>query len=239
MWKFVKMLIGILLLPACGAVSVATFELYRVSGAAEVPQGLEAWALPAGFLLWVAIYFLLPRPTRTYVLGHELTHAFWSVMMGGRVKALKVRRDGGHVALTKTNFVITLAPYFFPFYTFLVIVGYYVAGIWLDVEAGRAGWLTAVGFTWAFHVTFTINMLAERQPDIREHGRIFSYVVILYMNALTVGSWMVLVGDPGLITYSDLLMREHAGAYRETWRQLASVWMVLAGWIESLKSAWR
>ena len=70
MFKFLKMLIGIMLLPACWAVSVATYNLYQVSGGSAVASGFGAWALPAGFALWVAIYFLLPRPSRTYALGH-------------------------------------------------------------------------------------------------------------------------------------------------------------------------
>ncbi len=232
MLKFLKMLIGIMLLPACWAVSVATYTLYQVSG--EAVDGFGAWALPSGFALWVAIYFLLPRPSRTYVLGHELTHAMWALMMGGRIGKLKVDRNGGHVLLSKTNFVITLAPYFFPFYAFLVIATYYLAGIWLDVEPYKAWWLGAVGFTWAFHVTFTLNMLAEQQPDIQEHGRIFSYAIIYIMNVLAIGIWMVLVGSPKLASLSELLTQEHASAYQQAYRQIVSAWVYVAKFFGSL-----
>ena len=232
MFKFLKMLTGITLLPACWAVSVATYNLYQLSG--EALDGFGAWALPAGFALWVAIYFLLPRPFRTYVLGHELTHAIWALMMGGRVGKLKVNRDGGHVELSKTNFVITLSPYFFPFYAFLVIAAYYLAGIWLDVDPYKAWWLGAVGFTWAFHVTFTLNMLTERQPDIQEHGRIFSYSIIYIMNVLAIGVWMVLVGSPKLAIFSELLAREHTAAYTHAYRQVVLAWVYVATFIGSL-----
>ena len=234
MLKFFKMLIGIMLLPACWAVSVATYSLYQISGESVATDGFGAWALPIGFVLWVAIYFLLPRPTRTYVLGHELTHAMWALMMGGRVGKLKVGMDSGHVELTKTNFVITLAPYFFPFYTVLVIAAYYLAGIWLEVEPYKAWWLGAVGFTWSFHITFTLNMLAERQPDIQEHGRIFSYAIIYLMNVLVIGIWMVLVGAPKLGSLGELLAHEHATAYTHTYRQAISAWVYVAKLIESL-----
>ncbi len=193
------------------------------------------WALPSGFVLWVAIYFLLPRPFRTYVLGHELTHALWAMMMGGRVGRIKVGKNGGYVELTKTNFVITLAPYFFPFYAFLVIAAYYLSSIWMEVESYKIWWLGAVGFTWAFHVTFTLNMLSERQPDIQEHGRIFSYAVIYLMNVLVIGIWMVLVGSPELRSFSDLLARESAVAYNYALWMGLSAWIYLATLIESLK----
>lgn len=224
-----------MLLPACWAVSVAVYALYQTSveSAAETP--FATWALPAGFVLWVLIYFLLPRPFRTYVLGHELTHALWAIMMGGRVGKLKVGKNGGHVELSKTNFIITLAPYFFPFYAFLVITVYYLAGIWLEVEPYKAWWLGAVGFTWAFHVTFTLNMLAERQPDIQEHGRIFSYAVIYLMNVLVIGLWMVLVGDPQFSSFGQLLAHECAVVYNYSYQILLSAWAYLAMLIESLK----
>ena len=235
MLKFFKMLIGVALLPACWAVSVATYNLYRLSGESGTPDGFRAWSLPAGFVLWVLIFFLLPRPSRTYVLGHELTHAMWALMMGGGVGKLKVGRNGGHVELTKTNFVITLAPYFFPFYTFFVIAAYYLAGIWLEVEPYMAWWLGAVGFTWAFHITFTLNMLADRQPDIQEHGRIFSYVIICLMNVLVIGIWMVLVGSPKLGSYSELLAHEHAIAYKYTYWLIISAWLYVAEFVGTLK----
>jgi hypothetical protein len=155
--------------------------------------------------------------------------------MGGRVGKLKVGKSGGHVELTKTNFAITLAPYFFPFYTFLVIAAYYLAGVWLEVEPYKAWWFGAVGVTWAFHITFTIQMLTDRQPDIQEHGRIFSYSIIYLMNVLVIGIWMVLVGSPKLGSFGELLAHENTSAYNYAYRQLALAWIYLAGWIGKLK----
>lgn len=228
MFKFLKMLIGIALLPACWAVSAAVYALYQTAQDSAALDGLAAWSLPIGFALWVALFFLLPRPFRTYVLGHELTHALWALMMGGRVGRMKVGKSGGHVELTKTNFVITLAPYFFPFYTFLVIGAYYLAGIWLEVEPCKAWWLGAVGFTWAFHVTFTLSMLAEHQPDIHEHGRIFSYTVIYLMNVLVIGLWMVLVGDPRFGILGNLLCHETGAAYSQARHYCVAAWIYVA-----------
>lgn len=208
------MLVGLLLLPACWAVSVAVYSLYMDSVQNTVEGGGEVWALPIGFMLWVLLFFLLPRPFRTYVLGHELTHALWAMMMGARVGGLKVDSRGGHVELSKSNFLITLAPYFFPFYTFIVIGVYYLAAVWVDVSQYKIWWLGAVGFTWSFHLTFTINMLAAvDQPDVQEHGRIFSYTVIYLLNVLTMGLWLVLVGAPSFAAFGYLLQREATACY--------------------------
>ena len=79
--------------------------------------------LLAGAACWLVIFLLLPKPMWIYVFGHELTHALWTWLFGGQVKKMKVTSDGGHVVISKTNFLIALAPYFFPLYAVLVIVG--------------------------------------------------------------------------------------------------------------------
>ena len=224
MLKFFKMLVGLLLLPACWGTSVCVYKLYQTSPDFGSVSGLESWAFPIGFLLWVFLFFILPRPFRTYVLAHELTHAITSILMGGRVGKIKVGKDGGHVELTKTNFIITLAPYFFPFYTFLVIGLYYLLGIWLSVETHKAWWLGAVGLTWAFHITFTLHVLAEHQPDIQEHGRIFSYTVIYLANVLIIGLWVVSVGTPKISTFGKLLVKENATAYTQTYHRFSAIY---------------
>ena len=227
MHKFIKMLIGISIFPFCWIVSIAVYKLYQTSTETAVMSGGEAWALPIGFLIWVILFFLLPRPVRTYVLGHEMTHALWALAMGGRIGRMKISASGGHVELSKTNFLITLAPYFFPFYTFLVIATYYLTGLALDVEPYRAWWLGAIGLTWSFHITFTIHMLSQHQPDIKEQGRIFSYSVIYITNILVIGIWMVMIGNPRLKNFSELLCHETAIAYNFVYQQILSGWTFL------------
>ncbi len=41
-------------------------------------------------------------------------------------------------------------------------------------------------------------MLKERQPDIQEHGRLFSYAVIYLFNVLGISLWIVMVASPSL-----------------------------------------
>ena len=217
-----------IMIPLCWSVSIAVYKLYQTSLELGSSSDWELWSLPIGFVSWVILFFLLPRPFRTYVLAHELTHALWALMMGGRVGKMKIGKTGGHVELSKTNFIITLAPYFFPFYTVLVIAAYYLTGLAADVEPYRCWWLGAVGLTWAFHITFTINMLSQHQPDVQEHGRIFSYTVIYSMNLLVIGIWMVLIGSPRFISFGDLLGHETASAYYFTYRHILNGWVSIS-----------
>ena len=92
-------------------------------GGAVVPLG--AVAVIAGLVAQLAVWKFLPLPVRAYVLGHELTHALWGLLFGARVSKLRVGTSGGSVTLSKSNVWITLAPYFFPFYTVVVaLIGY-------------------------------------------------------------------------------------------------------------------
>ncbi len=216
MIKFLKFVIGILLLPLCWSVSRAVYSLLKAVPGGEV-AGWNAWALPAGFLVWIVMFFILPRPFRTYVLGHELTHAVWGLLMGAKIGKMKVGKSGGHVELSKSNFLISLAPYFFPFYTGLVIALWCIAGFFWNLSGYEAWWLAAIGLTWGFHVTFTVVMLCQHQPDVHEHGRIFSYTVIYSVNLLFVALWMVLVGSPTFRTLWAALQSETLAAYHAVW----------------------
>ena len=101
-----------------------------------------------------------------YVLGHELTHALSGMLFGAKASRLKVTDKGGSVNLTKTNFIITLAPYFFPFYTFVVGIAALIVLIFVRPLPLIPLWVALVGFTWAFHLLFTLDSLSQRQPDI-------------------------------------------------------------------------
>lgn len=185
---------GILLIPLCVAVSLTVAGLLQSvqpESAGTVPPAV--WALGGGFLAWLFLYFVLPRPVRTYILAHELTHALWGSLMGAKVFGMKISRERGSVTLSKTNFLVTLAPYFFPLYTVVIILGYYILAIFFEVERYHLWWLALVGLTWGFHLTFTISTLAQHQTDIRECGYVFSYATIYLLNAVGIAFWIVLV----------------------------------------------
>lgn len=192
-----RFLIGLVLLPVCVAASqtlLALLAAIRPDSTALIPP--SAMALGGGYLLWLLVFFTLPRPFRTYVLAHELTHAIWGSVMGARVVRMSVKKHGGSVTLTKNNFLITLAPYFFPLYTAITVAGYYLLGLFTDVERYHLLWLGLVGFTWGFHFTFTIGSLLQHQSDIQLYGRLFSYSVIYLANILGACLWVVMVSSP-------------------------------------------
>lgn len=185
-----RFLVGLLLLPACAALSCAFVDALSCVSSSSLHLSAETVALLGGIVAFALAWAALSHPVRAYVLGHELTHALWGLLFGARPSDVRVGREGGSVRLSKSNVVITLAPYFFPFYTFVVIVAALVTSAFLRPLPFLPAWMFLIGFTWAFHVLFTIETLTVRQPDVRAYGRLFSWTVIFLVNVLTVLVWM-------------------------------------------------
>src|SRR5205809_4457967 len=124
--KWAKFIIAILLLPICIGSVRTLWLVLKAAGSADT-----FWAaMIAGAACWVVIYLLLPKPMWIYVFGHELTHALWTWLQGGRVKKFKASAKGGQVVVTRSNFLVALAPYFFPVYAVLVVL-VFLTGHWL------------------------------------------------------------------------------------------------------------
>ena len=119
---FLRLLLGLALLPACCGVVVSFLDAMPAAAGSSGWLSAESIAALGGVAAFALCWIAVSHPVRAYVLGHELTHAIWGLMFGARPSDLRVGQNGGSVKLTKSNLLITLAPYFFPFYTFLVVI---------------------------------------------------------------------------------------------------------------------
>ena len=176
--KFIKILFGLSLIPFCAgfAWQFAT-TVFTVRYRLDTP-----YYFFAGGLTYLTAHILFKKPVLTYVVGHELTHALFAVLFGGSVKSFHASDRGGRVTITKSNFIITLAPYFFPLYTSLALILYWTARA-ADARGMTTGILIFLsGATFALHLVLTFVFLQADQNDIREEGAIFSYPLILLFN---------------------------------------------------------
>ena len=213
MANFLRLLTGLALLPMCWGVLRALFDAIVVSAGASGLASAETLSLLGGIAAFALAWMALSHPVKMYVLGHELTHALWGLLFGARPSDVRVSASGGSVRLTKSNMLITLAPYFFPFYTFLVIVVALVTYAFLRPLPYLPLWMFLIGFTWSFHVLFTLETLGQRQPDVRLYGRIFSWTFILLVNIAIVLVWLATMTP---LTFADLggiLVRRVLSAY--------------------------
>ena len=196
MLKWLKLFFALALLPVCaGAVRTLGHILRAGYGADTV------WVpLLAGAACWLVIFLLMPKPMWIYVFGHELTHALWTYVFGGKVKKMKVTSKGGHVIISKTNFLIALAPYFFPLYAVIIIAGFALGNLMFGWHAYVAVFYLLLGAAYAFHVSLTAHILRTEQTDITSQGWLFSAVVIFLGNAA-----VLIFGIPLLSRRPELL----------------------------------
>lgn len=137
-----------------------------------------------GVLSYTLIYPIFKKPFLSYVIGHELTHVLGIWLARGKVHSVRVSKRGGMVKTDKANVWISLMPYFFPFYSFIVLAIYYILSILWNVGRFFGLMVFALGLTWAFHLWMTLHIVKQNQPDIKYSGVLFSAVIIFTINVI-------------------------------------------------------
>ncbi len=207
--RWLKNVTGFFLLPVVWIFTKTFFNVFSKAGHdSEFWMSEEFWFFALGAALWTLWFFGSiwalgqPRPLRAYVFGHELTHAIWVWLWGGRVSRMEVSREGGFIITDTHNFWIALAPYFYPLYSLVVVLGFGIASLFVDITRVEdtllfmtpLQWLfLLLGATWAFHLSFTIWMIPKGQTDLTYHGTFFSLVIIYLMNLLLVAVFLIVV----------------------------------------------
>lgn len=200
--RWVKFVFGLFLLPVCAVLSQTFFTAFaRATVTQRLWMAEPFWFFSLGAVLCLIAFFGLPRPIIIYVFGHELTHALWVLLMGGRVSRFRVGRDGGHIVTNRNNFFIALAPYFFPLYSILAIAVYGVLSLFYNTQPYGRLLYAVIGVTWAFHFIFTCWMIPKNQSDLSDQGTFFSLVVIYLMNLILLSVMLVLASRQ--ITLAD------------------------------------
>ena len=224
MGRFLRALFAIALLPFAWAIARAALDAFlHIPVPSDAIVSPAMLSLGAGFVTFLVAAMALPTPVRLYVLGHELTHALWGLCFFARVSNLRVGVKGGSVQLSKSNVWITLAPYFFPFWTMVVVVAALVTRCFVSPLPCPWIWFFTVGFTWCLHCCFTIKSLCQRQPDIETYGHIFSYTFIWIFNCVGIIVWIVCTSE---VTWTDVghcLLFRTENAYRHV--GAVAVWL--------------
>lgn len=207
----------VFLLPACVITTLTLRDGFGASLEAALWRMPQFWFFGLGLLMWLIWFFFLPRPVKAYVFAHELTHALFVILCFGRVQQFHVSEKGGHIVTDRNNLLISLSPYFVPLYTLVAVVGFLLAGAFIDLSATiplpwggefRRLWALywLMGLTWGFHVTFTAWMIWKDQPDLRGNGVPFSLTFIYLANALFLSGLLILASP-------DLTLRGFAHAW--------------------------
>ena len=122
---------------------------------------------------------------------------------------------GGAVSLSGTNPFITLAPYFFPLVTAIVLAGGEFV-IWVAGDGRFRPYVAfLVGLTLAFHGGMTWRTLRTAQPDIARSGWLFSCVLIYLMGVLVGGGAIVTAanGPAAFVRFARVAAEEALRTY--------------------------
>ena len=188
--------IGLLLLPVVWVTLLTVCKsLSEVAVEHAFWRTPQFWFFNLGLLIWLVVGWGFRGPTLTwlYVFGHEWTHAIFAVLSGAKLlRRPEVSSQGGQVVTTKSNLIISLSPYFFPFYSVLLGLAYVALGWMVELGPLADRWFFGLlGLTWGFHVSFTVWMVCRKQPDLRQNGTFFSLTFVALINLLVLAALFV------------------------------------------------
>lgn len=230
MARLLRIAMAFAMLPLAWGAAVAFVAVFRLASGED---SLPIMSALGGIVAHVLVWLVLPKPIRAYVLGHELTHAVCALCFGAKVGKLKVGLNGGSVLVSKSNLLITLSPYIFPFYAALVAIAALVTSACLGRLPCAWGWYFALGYAWCFHFCFTVRSLTQHQSDVEEYGYCLSYVFIFTVNALVAGAGVVCLSQVEWGAFFALVWRHTADAAVAAWQVAQEGVLQLARWIST------
>jgi len=133
------------------------------------------------FVLWM--FYLSKRENFWSVVEHELTHALFALIFLKKVRTLSANRSkGGLVQVEGGNWIIALAPYFFPLLSVFII-------LMKPIILSSHQWLLnlLLGFSLMFHYVYLFGEFHPGQPDLRKSGIVFAIVIIIFFNIFFIG----------------------------------------------------
>jgi hypothetical protein len=184
--KWPAALLSLLVVP-----TLAPLAWHNVSSLLNM-DWLWFWCGAGGYwLFWRTLFSSRLWGSWLPTLEHEITHAIFAWLTLHRVTEFRTRySSGGHVVYVGGvgNWLITIAPYFFPTAIFAAMVCLELFPA-IDMDPF---WLV-FGVICGFQAQSTLSETRSEQPDIIKTGRLFAVVFLPGANMLVYGgvaAWM-------------------------------------------------
>ena len=166
-------------------------------------------ALVGGFFTYFVGSMTLDSGAKTsmQIIAHELTHSFFAILTLHSVKHIRVAEDnsGGSMGFVgKGNWLIVIAPYFFPLFCFI-----YMIGVSIYLRVMPANWMMSLffGYFVGYYVDTVISQIHDKQTDLKEVGYPFCCAFLPGANMWVFGSLLAFNSKSwaGFVAYQDLL----------------------------------
>ena len=181
---------------------------------AVISQGVNAYvmlwfALP--FIATSVVFFMLPFLGGSFlaIMEHELTHMLFAILTGHKPVDLEVNQNkGGYLAFQgESNWLIALAPYFFP--TFAVVI-MLASLVYMGMGKPLPDIYWAVfGTMCGYHLVSTILEIHPKQTDFKSAGYVFTIAFLPGINLVVYGILLAYAcaGWSGIPAFMSLLMQ--------------------------------
>lgn len=206
--RLIRWLMALALLPFCVVTTMALFNVTTSEAGAtetfwmDLVRTRDFLFFFIGIVLMSGWFFsgLLERFfLYFYVLGHELTHVIFVYLCLGKVSGMHITADGGYIMTNKSNILISLSPYFIPFWSVVLLLVSSILEIFFEIPYHTETLYCLIGGSWTFHLLWTIWMMQREQPDLQENGVFFSIILIYLANVILLSILLCLA--PGNLTW--------------------------------------
>lgn len=136
------------------------------------------------FCIMIYMIFFRKKTSRFWLIfGHEFTHLIFALLMFKKPSSFLVESNlGGFIGFrASSNFILALAPYFFPTFTVILLLLKPAVNHWYYNY-----YQFFMGLTFGFHLIMTLKQARPWQPDFRATGVLFAYVFTILMNIISI-----------------------------------------------------
>jgi len=140
---------------------------------------IAATGFVAGAVFWVA---LRKKLGFFGVFEHEFAHLVMGLLMFQKPEAFFATATRGHVRVGGKNFLVDLAPYYFPTFSIILLLVFP-----LLKESSYPAYFAVLGFMTGYHLLSKMIDFKFYQGDIKVSGKAFSVFFCLFAGLLTFG----------------------------------------------------
>lgn len=167
-------------------------------------------ALCAGFFMFYITRTMSDASVRVsmQVIAHELTHTFFALLTFHKINHIRLNPDdtGGEMGFEgKGNWLITIAPYFFPLFglCYMAFMSFMPQNIIFN---------GILGYFLGYHTDTVCSQIHPKQTDLPKVGYPFCWIFLPGVNLWVIGSFLAFNrrGWEGISTYFQLINRLNA-----------------------------
>ncbi len=153
---------------------------------------MKFYAFLGGMVAYIAIKILSSARSNMsmQILAHEFTHIFFALLTFHKVVHIHLNMDesGGAMGFKgKGNWLIVIAPYFFPLFLFFLMM----FATFFAAKIPDSFWVNGLfGYFFAYHLESIMIQTHGQQPDFKEVGFLFCWCFLPAANLFT---WLTIV----------------------------------------------